>query len=565
MKYDIKNLKGDIFGGITAGIVALPLALAFGVQSGLGAIYGLYGAMLLGMIAAVFGGTNTQVSGPTGPMTVVTAMVVASAIEITGSLESGMGIIIASFMVAGVILILFGALRIGKSIRYMPYPVISGFMSGIGIIIILYQIYPILGHVSEKNTLNILLNIASTLSAINYQSLGIGSLTIAIIYLLPKITKVIPSILVALITGTIISSLFKFNVSTIGSIPIGMPQFKLFELNKLNLDLIWMILEFGATLAALSAIDSLLTSVIADSITKTKHDSNKELIGQGLGNLLSGMFGGLPGAGATMRTVININSGGVTKLSGFIHGIFLMLILLGLGKYVSYIPLSVLAGILLTVGIGIIDYRGFKHLLRIPQRDAVVLIIVLLITVFGNLLHAVGVGLVLACVLFMKQASEQAESQTTIRAMTGEGSREKLFKEVTNQIYIKDLHGPLFFGFTSRFQEMILQLDANIRVLILQMDRVPSMDQSGLYAIEDVISSLHKKNIIVLLSNIQPQPLGMLKRIGLVPNLIPPMHIFSTFEECETWIHQHLADNGDLDEIIQDLKNFKSSTVAYRL
>lgn len=560
MNYDMKNLKGDIFGGITAGIVALPLALAFGVQSGLGAIYGLYGAMFLGMIAALLGGTNTQVSGPTGPMTVVTAMVVASAIKLTGSLEAGMGIVIASFMLAGIFLMLFGFLRIGKSIRYMPYPVVSGFMSGIGVIIILFQIYPLLGSASAKSTVDILLNISAPLSTINYDSLGLGLLTIAIIYLLPKATNLIPSILVALIASTIISILFKLNVDTIGSIPEGLPQLRLADLYKVNYSQAWMIVEFAATLAALSAIDSLLTSVIADNITKTKHNSNKELIGQGIGNLISGLFGGLPGAGATMRTVININSGGRTKLSGFIHGIFLILVLLGLGKYVSYIPLSVLAGILLTVGIGIIDYRGFKHLARIPKKDAYVLLIVLLITVFGSLLHAVVVGLVLACVLFMKQASDLAEEQTTTTTMTGNGHREKLFTKVSNQIYVKSVHGPLFFGFTSKFQEMVKNLGTDLKVLILQMDKVPSFDQSGLYALEEVILSLHKKNIIVLLCDVQPQPMSMLEKIDIVPALVPPMHIFRTFEACEQWLHEHLEVNDDLNQLILDLKTHKEST-----
>lgn len=557
MAYDRKNLRGDFFGGITAGIVALPLALAFGVQSGLGAIYGLYGAMILGLLASVFGGTNTQISGPTGPMTVVTAMVIASAIDAAGSREAGMGIIIASFMLAGAILIVFGALRIGKAIRYMPYPVVSGFMSGIGVIIIIYQIYPLLGHVSEKSAAEVFLNINEPLSSINYQSFGLGILTIAIIYLFPKITRAVPSILIALIIATLVSVYFQFEVRTIGAIPEGIPELKLFELSKVSSEYGWLILEFAATLAALSAIDSLLTSVIADKITRTKHDSDKELVGQGIGNLVSGMFAGLPGAGATMRTVVNINSGGVTKLSGMIHSILILLILFGFGKYVSHIPLSVLAGILITVGIGIIDYRGFKHLFRVPKRDAVVLVTVLSITVFGNLLHAVGVGLVLACILFMKQASDLAERQMKIIPIKSKKEHQDIFSRYSSQIYIKTLNGPLFFGFTERFQEVFNRIDHTVDVLIFQMNRVPSIDQSGLYAIEDVITKLYEKKVIVLLCSVSKQPYNMLKKMGVVPTLIPHQHIFHTIDECEHWLQSHLEMTGSFEGVLKDLAAMK--------
>lgn len=563
--YEVKNLKGDIFGGITAGIVALPLALAFGVQSGLGAIYGLYGAMILGMLAALFGGTNTQVSGPTGPMTVVTALVVSSAIEETGSLEAGMGLIIASFILAGVLLTLFGVLKIGKSIRYMPYPVVSGFMSGIGVIIILYQLYPLMGHPSLKSTFAILQNIRTPLKSINYDAFGAGIGTILIIYAFPKLTKAVPSQLVALIVVTLASYYWKLDVTTIGEIPKGFPQLKLHELSNVNSGMFWLILEFGATLAALSAIDSLLTAVIADNITKTKHDSDQELIGQGIGNLVSGLVGGLPGAGATMRTVVNINTGGKTRLSGFLHGVLLLLILLGLGKYVSHIPLCVLAGILITVGIGIIDYRGMRHLKSVPGTDALVLVAVLLITVFGNLLHAVGVGLVLACVLFMKQASDLAESKTTLKRIDGDGEHHQLFKKYQDAIYIKELHGPLFFGFTSKFTEMMQNLEDDLKVLIINMERVPSIDQSGLYALEDAILSLQQKSVVVLLVNVQPQPLGMLKRIDIVPDLIPSEHLFNSLKICKDWIHHYLDGNGGLEKILAEHQEHKQAKVAYRM
>ena len=418
-KYDFANLKGDITGGVTAGVVALPLALAFGVQSGMGAIAGLYGAMALGIFAAIFGGTATQVSGPTGPMTVISAIVIATAIEATGSLAQGMGIIIGAFMLAGGFQIVFGLLRIGKYIKYIPYPVVSGFMSGIGVIIIMYQLYPLMGNASAPSTVAILTDIARPLSNLNASALGLGLGTIAIIYLFPRVTKAIPSTLVALFIASFAAFFLGLDVPLIGDIPSGLPSLLIGELLNLDISYMWMIIEFAAMLAALGMIDSLLTSVIADNITKTKHDSNKELIGQGLGNIISAAIGGLPGAGATMRTVVNINSGGKTRVSGMIHGLLLLFILLGVGEYAAYIPLTVLAGILITVGIGIIDYRGLKHLAQVPASDAVIMILVLTITVFGNLIHAVGVGVVLACVLFMKKSSDLAETGTSLTAMGG--------------------------------------------------------------------------------------------------------------------------------------------------
>jgi sulfate permease, SulP family len=571
-KFSLKYLRGDLFGGVTAGIVALPLALAFGVQSGMGATAGLYGAIVLGVVAAIFGGTATQVSGPTGPMTVISAMVVASAIEVSGSLQAGMGIIIASFLLAGGFQVLFGIIRIGKYIKYIPYPVLSGFMTGIGVIIILFQVYPFMGHVSAKNTVDIFLEIGGPLSAVNVAALGLGVLTMLIIYLFPKINKTIPGALVALVIASLIGYFMNLKVPVIGDIPSGLPQLQLGTILDIDSSMYWTVVEFAVMLAALGAIDSLLTSVIADNITKTKHDSNRELIGQGLGNMAAAFIGGLPGAGATMRTVVNVNAGGKTRISGLVHGLFLAAILLGLGKYASFIPLSVLAGILITVGIGIIDYKGLRHLRRVPRADAATLLIVLVITVFGNLLHAVGVGLVLASVLFMKNSSDLADQGTSVRALAGFDGEDpwddesSVYKEYKNKIYIKHLYGAMFFGFTSRFQELIKTLDSGIRVLIIRMDKVPHVDQSGIYAMEEAITYLQNKDVVVVLTGVQPQPLDMLKKIDIIPALIPEMHVFEEFTDCELWLKHNLTkENGGFNKIVEDMHKVKKAKVAFRM
>lgn len=553
--------KGDLFGGITAGIVALPLALAFGVQSGLGAAAGLYGAIALGIVAALLGGTATQISGPTGPMTVVSAVVVLDALAIFGGLESGIGEILSIFLLAGILQILFGVFRIGGYIKYMPYPVISGFMTGIGAIIILLQIFPFLGHPSPKKIIGIFANINEPLAAINVEAVLLGILTIAIIYLLPRLTKAIPSPLAALIIATLLAVWTKMDVPVIGDIPVGLPGLTLGEIFSsfagFGLSHFSHIVAPALTLAALGAIDSLLTSVVADNITKTKHNSNRELIGQGLGNMAAAAIGGLPGAGATMRTVVNINSGGRTRLSGVIHGLLLLIILLGLGPYAGQIPLAVLAGILITVGISIIDYKGFKHLPHIPRTDAVVMVLVLGLTVFVDLLQAVAAGVILASLLFMKKMGEIAEEKTEVEPFEAfnkelASNDEKIIpEELSKNIFIKHIYGPLFFGFASRFQEILNALP-DIKVVILRMERVPYIDQTGLYAIEDAVLALKKKGVTVVMTGVERQPLDMMRKIDLVEMkpippmsvrenaaLIPEEHIFKTFAQCVEWLRHN--------------------------
>ena len=528
------NISGDLFGGLTAAVVALPLALAFGVQSGMGAIAGLYGAIALGIFAALFGGTNTQISGPTGPMAVVAAAIVAGEIALYGSLDLALGTIVATFVLAGVFQIIMGFSGIGQYIRYMPYPVISGFMSGIGLIIIFMQIFPFLGLTSPAKIIDILIGLPSVADKINYQAVGLTLVTIAIIYLFPKVTKKVPAALVALIGLTFISVYMGLHVSVIGNIPKGLPDVHIDTLLFVDWQHPMVIIIPALTLAALGAIDSLLTSVVADNMTKTQHNSNKELVGQGIGNMIAGFIGGLPGAGATMRTVVNINAGGKGNLSGIVHGLVLLVVLLGAGDYAKMIPLPVLAGILITVGIGIIDYKGIKHLFRVPRADAVVMIIVLVLTVLVDLLQAVGLGLVMAALLFMKQMGDFAESKAVSASLDDfqnnflQDDEKELSETMKHQIYIQHFDGPIFFGFTAHFKKMMQTLP-DVSIVIFRMCNVPSIDQSGMYAIEDAILELHRKKITVIIAGIQKQPLDMLKNIQLVPSLIPEEHIFESF------------------------------------
>lgn len=632
-KLDFSNIRGDFFGGLTAGIVALPLALAFGAQTELGAIAGLYGAIALAVLAAFFGGTATQVSGPTAPMTVVSAAVIASCITESGatSIAEAMPLIIATFFLAGALEVLFGAIRLGRYIRYIPYPVVSGFMSGIGVIIIITQIFPLIGYnptqdiqlveqrlphaeevilekiLKEEEAEGVLSGVMSkedleettrraqevsveeirveavkqakreasgTVGTIQYLSrpfrvpnginwinLIIGICTIVIIYGFKRITKAVPSSLVALILMTlVVYFFFPGQVPVIGEVESGLPSLQLNFLGAFgNLGMLGTIFKFALTLAALGAIDSLLTSVVADNITKTKHNSNQELIGQGIGNMGAALIGGLPGAGATMRTVINVDAGGKTKLSGIIAGIFLLAVLLGVGPVVSYVPNAVLAGILFTVGVGIIDYKALRHIKALPLPDTIIMVVVLLLTVFVDLLTAVGVGMVLAALLFMKSISDVVEHKTqTASSSLRNFSREQawdddanLIEEYGDRVYIKHLDGPLFFGFASRFQEMVQALP-NVSIVIMRMQRVPYVDQSGLYAMEEAVMELHDQGIAIVFTGLHGQPLDMFKRINLVPGLIDEKYLFKNFRTCSAWLIEIMKDDQTLKNIIAD-------------
>jgi SulP family sulfate permease len=558
----LNNLKGDIFGGLTAGIVALPLALAFGIQAfgsidggefgnigAIGALAGLVGAIMVGFFASMVGGTPAQISGPTGPMTVISATLISGIWATTQphSMETVLITLSLAGLCCGGFQILFGFLKIGKYIRYIPYPVLSGFMSGIGVIIILQQIYPLIGTKSPVLIVDMITLLPQKINNFDIYALLFGMGTILIIYLFPLITKKIPATLVALLLITIISLFFKeFSPALIiGDIPSALPKPFFISHSLGNIDWIAalkMAVIPGLTLAGLGSIDTLLTAVIADNVTKTKHNSNKELIGQGIGNCFAGLFGGISGAGATMRTLVNVKSGGRTKIAGMIHSLLLLAILLGMGRYVKFVPLSVLAGILITVGISIIDYKGLKDLTKIPRADAVVLITVFLLTVFVNLLIAVGIGMIIACVLFMKRAGDLVESGYQSDAISvfdkespWEDERE-LTDEIRNKIYIQRLNGPIFFGSITRFQEVMQTIPDTAKIVIIRMRLVPFMDQSGLYAMETAIKDLQAKGITTLMTIIQPQPMYMLKTLHVIPDLVPEHLTFKTFEECTVFL-----------------------------
>ena len=404
--YDFKNLSGDIFGGLTATVVALPVALAFGVASGLGPIAGIYSAIAVGFFAAVFGGTPSQISGPTGPMTIAMAVVVTYHAD--GDLTMAFTIV----MMAGILQVALGALRVGSFVTYTPYSVISGFMSGIGVIVMAIQVLPFLGAPSVPGgAINSVREWPDALLGLNWDALIVGMISlIAGIFWPTRLSRYMPGPLVALILGTVAAYFFFADAPVIGATPTGLPE--LYAPN-MSLSFLATALQPAFILALLGSIDSLLTSLVADSITRTRHNPNRELMGQGLGNLTAGVVGALPGAGATMGTVVNIRAGGRTPVSGALRSILLLALVLGLGQVTEPIPHAVLAGILIKVGWDIIDWRFMTRIHHIPRRYLAVMMMTLLVTVFVDLVTAVALGLIVSGVLRARQ-SQQMELDSVV-------------------------------------------------------------------------------------------------------------------------------------------------------
>ncbi|PLX62637.1 SulP family inorganic anion transporter [Sedimenticola selenatireducens] len=526
--FHLRNLQGDIYGGLTAAVVALPLALAMGVSSGAGPIAGIYGAIFVGFFAALFGGTPAQVSGPTGPMTVVMAMIFT---QYTGMFPDnpahGAALAFGVVVLGGVFQIIFGLLRVGKFIELVPHPVISGFMSGIGVIIILLQIGPLVGFDSPARPLLAMQAIPDFLSNIQPDAATLGLLTLIVVYtvpaFLPQLNKLIPAPLIALILGTT-AVWFLFPGSSaplLGEIPTGIPTL---QIPAFDLLLLPGMIKSALPLAALGAIDSLLTSLVADNITRGYHKSDRELIGQGIGNTVAGFFGGLPGAGATMRTVVNIKAGGRTPISGALHSLILLGCILGAGGLASHIPKAVLAGILIKVGTDIIDWDYFKRLRQVPLSGIVKMLVVLLLTVFVDLMIAVATGMVMASMLFMKEMVDlQLKSISTItdpdQTETPLSDEEKLIiKAARGDILLYHLAGPMSFGAAKEMSRRLAQFD-KYRALVLDLSDVAKVDFTSSRALDDMIFNAQSTGRQVFLVGGRPQVYEMLQKQGVLGRL----------------------------------------------
>ncbi len=562
--FDSKNLKGDVFGGINAGIVALPAALGFGTLAGLSPVQGLYGAIFLGLLAAIFGGTKTLISNPTGPMAVVTGEIIYGLTERLKlpedySISDFFPYLVLIIVIAGIFQIVLGLAKFGKYIHYIPTPVISGFMSGIGVIIIISQIKTFLGvSMDTSGAFDVLANLPTLVANADSVSVIIASSTMTIIYLFPRVTKAVPGPLVAIVTVTAVATLLGVHKDyLIPTIPQDFPdmgkQIAIFSnLSSMftgeRSHMVGYIITSGLYLAAIGVIDTLLTAVVSDQLTKEKHNSNQELVGQGIGNTVSALFGGMMGAGTTPATVLNIKSGARNRLSSIIHALILVAILLAAAPVASLIPKAALAGLLITVGISILDFEVFRVWRVIPRQDNIVMMTVLVLTSFWDLMAAVAVGLVMAALIFMKKMADVVEGQSS------NSKFDRLVnqlidtfddpKEFHKHVIVKNMKGPMFFGFASRFQDSIDEMPM-VKAVVLNFGGITYMDQSGLYTLREAITRLVDRGINVCLSELRDEEAHLVHGMKIVPDLVDEEHVFSSVEESVMWLNEP----GHLDNV----------------
>ena len=526
------NIRGDTFGGVTAAVVALPMALAFGVASGAGPEAGLYGAVLVGLFAALFGATPTLISEPTGPMTVVFTAVLASLIATNP--DQGLAMAFTVVILAGVFQISFGIFKIGHFVTLMPYTVVSGFMSGIGLILIILQTGPLLGSAPPAGgVMGTLSALPFLLSSIAWTELALGALTFCVLIYTPKqLRRYLPPQLIALVLGTIVSIfVLSGEIRIIGEIPTGLPSIQMPAFDWGH----WQtILVNALVLAMLGSIDALLTSVIADSMTKQESNANKELIGQGIGNIASGLFGGLPGAGATMGTVVNIQAGAQTALSGLIRVLVLIIVIIGIADLTAMIPLAVLSGIALSVGLNIIDWGFLKRAHRVSPKSAAIMYAVIGLTVFVDLIIAVSIGVFVANLLTIDRLTKvQSDSVKAIR----DGDEQELthgeqtiLNDANGKILVFSLGGPLFFGLAKAISRQRAVLSDH-EVLVLDFTDVPVIGVSSSLAIEQIVHDDLAAEKPVYLVGMVDSVHERMGRLGVLDH-ISSNHIFSDRQSC---------------------------------
>lgn len=523
-----------MFGGLTAAVIALPLALAFGVASGLGPMAGLYGAIAVGFLASLFGGTPAQVSGPTGPMTVVMGAVVA---QYADSLATAFAIV----FLGGAIQLAFGLVRVGRYIAYTPYSVISGFMSGIGVIIILIQLLPLTGASGSAGPVAAVQALPGALAAVNTDALVIGVSVLAIMIFWPeRLGRWLPSPLAALLAGTVLGVMWLADAPVIGTVPTGLPQPVLPSFSPSDFV---RIIQPAFVLALLGSIDSLLTSLVADSITRTRHDSNRELIGQGLGNMAAGLLGALPGAGATMRTVVNVRAGGHSRLSGMLHALILLSLVLGLAPLTERIPHAVLAGILLKVGWDIIDWGFLKRISRAPRDKVLVMFVTLVLTVFVDLITAVAVGLIIAA--FVTADWMSREELKGIRAGAGAGLGPDLARRLEAlepRAFIVHLEGRYSYASARGLTRQIGMMTPGREILILDLATATKIDVTAAMAIDEVIASAGAQKVQVIIAGAAGETHRVLEAMGVTARL-PAGQICDTLDDAIGAAEELLADD----------------------
>ncbi|MDD9155925.1 SulP family inorganic anion transporter [Aliivibrio sp. S4TY2] len=502
-RFESVNFKGDLFGGVTTAIISLPLALAFGVASGAGAEAGLWGAIMVGLFASLFGGSSTLISEPTGPMTVIMTAVLTS--MVAKYPETGIAMTFTVVMMAGAFQILLGTLKLGKYITLMPYSVISGFMSGIGVILIILQLSPLLGHAAPAGgVIGTLKALPDTLAHLDIKELFLGVLTLGVLFLFPQqYRKYIPAQLVALVAVTLISVIIfdTDSIRRIGEIPAGLPSI---VIPTINSDMFMTMVIDALVLGTLGCIDTLLTAVIGDSLTRKEHDSDKELRGQGLANMISGLFGALPGAGATMGTVTNIQVGARSPLSGVFRAAVLALVVLVAGGLTEPIPMAVLAGIAVYVGFNILDWSFIQRAHKVSFAGMAIMYGVMLLTVFVDLIVAVGLGVFISNIIIIERLSREQARQVKAISDADEDdvpltdSERRLLDKANGKVLFFYLSGPMIFSVSKAIARQHSSI-SDYEVMILDLTDVPMIDVTVGLALENAINDALDANCKVYL------------------------------------------------------------------
>ena len=507
-RYGIDRFRGDLFGGLTSAVVALPLTLAFGVASGLGAAAGLYGAVGLGFFAAAFGGTSCQISRPSAPMTVAVAtIIVTHASTITE--------VFTVVVLGGILQALFGLLRVGQFVAYTPFVVISGFMSGVGFIIILIQVLPFLGVTSAPGSpVGVLLALPDAVANVNPSALALGAISLGVAVFWPtKLAKYVPGLLVALLVGTGCSILWFTDVAVIGQVPSGLPGL---QVEMPSPGFVLGAFQPALMLALVGSINSLLTSLVADSVSGTRHNPNRELFGQGVGNIVTGMFGGLPGAGATMGTITNIRAGGTTRVSGIITALIMLALLLGLGRYVEPIPHAVLAGILIKVGWDIVDWPLLTRIHRIQREHLVIMLATFGLTVFVDLVTAVFIGLVASAMLRTGRL-ENLESAKVVSVPARVG-----LVRITGRLTVASAH---------RLYTVVGESLRDRRVVVLDFTEVLRMDDAAAMAINRLISIVTGEGAECIVVGLSGPAAETMRTLDILRGL-PSSHVVETMNDA---------------------------------
>jgi len=533
--YSAGRFAQDALAGVTVGVVALPLALAFGVTSGAGAAAGLFTAIVAGLVASVFGGSRYQISGPTGAMTVVLLPIIA---------QYGLEKVFVAGLMAGVMLILMGLLRLGRLVQFIPWPVITGFTGGIAVIIFLQQVPALLGIPAARGQGIVPVTLETVrlyLVHPQFWTLALTALTAVVMVLWTRVSKRIPGSMVALLLVTGLSLIFKLELPRIGAIPTLLPAPHWPSVTLQDLSLLF---SPALAIALLAGIESLLSAVVADGMTiEERHDPDRELVGQGLANLLVPLFGGIPATGAIARTAVNVRSGGQTRVSGVIHSLFLVGVVLLLGRYAALIPTAALAGILMVTALRMVELEAIVAVFRSTKSDLTALLLTTFVTVAFDLVLAIEVGLAAAAVLFIQRMTGQLELRPLDlpeHTPSHLGAHHDLLRE---RVVAYRVEGPLFFGVAGEFIEVLLRV-SNVDALILRMRRVGNMDASGANALRTLKDTLERRGVKLLLSGLQPQPSALLEKMGLLGEITAGRHhLFATTDAAIEHAWSHVVRN----------------------